>query len=78
MASAQFGASTFDWLLAAAAFFVLLPGAAGISFVLALTVFLIAAFAGNASQVPGGSASSRRSRSGCSRRTCRRRRSPAC
>jgi uncharacterized membrane protein YbhN (UPF0104 family) len=54
MALAQFGASTFDWLLAAASFFVLLPGGAGIPFVLALTVFLIAAFAGNASQVPGG------------------------
>lgn len=54
MALAQFGASTFDWLLAAASFHVLLPGAAGISYQLALTVFLIAAFAGNASQVPGG------------------------
>ena len=54
MALAQFGASTFDWLLAAAAFFVLLPGASGMSYLLALTVFLIAAFAGNASQVPGG------------------------
>ena len=54
MALAQFGASTVDWLLAAAAFFVLLPGAPGMSYLLALTVFLIAAFAGNASQVPGG------------------------
>ncbi|MCU0230475.1 MAG: lysylphosphatidylglycerol synthase domain-containing protein [Acidobacteria bacterium] len=54
MALAQFAASTIDWLLAAASFFVLLPEAAGISYTLALTVFLIAAFAGNASQVPGG------------------------
>jgi uncharacterized membrane protein YbhN (UPF0104 family) len=54
MALAQFGVSTFDWLLAAASFFVLLPAASGMSYLLALTVFLIAAFAGNASQVPGG------------------------
>lgn len=54
IALAQFAASTVDWLLAAAALFVLLPDAPGITYLLALTVFLLAAFAGNLSQVPGG------------------------
>lgn len=54
LALAQTALSTFDWALAAAALFVLLPPESHLSYPAFVGLFLLAQFTGVASQVPGG------------------------
>ncbi len=54
IALAQIVVSSFDWVLAGAVMYVLLPPAPGLSFGLFLAMFLLAQAAGFISHVPGG------------------------
>ena len=51
---AQVAVSSFDWILAAATLYVLLPGNSSLSFLDFLGIYLLAMFAGVVSNVPGG------------------------
>lgn len=53
---AQIALASFDWGLAAALLYILLPGTGELSYFGFLAVFLVAQIAGLISQVPGGSA----------------------
>ena len=50
----QVGLSVMDWLIAAAVFYVLLPGSDHLTFVPFVGIFLVAQLAGLVSQIPGG------------------------
>lgn len=54
LALGQVAFSATDWILSSLIFFLLLPSAPGVSFLLVLTVFVIAMVAGIVSHVPGG------------------------
>ena len=54
LALGQVAFSATDWLLSSLIFFLLLPSAPGVSFLLVLTVFVLAMVAGIVSHVPGG------------------------
>jgi phosphatidylglycerol lysyltransferase len=54
LALGQVAFSATDWLLSSLIFFLLLPSAPGVSFLLVLTVFVVAMVAGIVSHVPGG------------------------
>jgi len=54
LTAAQITVSAFDWCVAAAALYVLLPSAPGLHYLDVLGVFLIAQIAGLGSNVPGG------------------------
>lgn len=54
LALGQVAFSATDWLLSSLIFFLLLPSAPGVSYLLVLTVFVLAMVAGIVSHVPGG------------------------
>lgn len=54
LALGQVAFSATDWLLSSLIFFLLLPSAPGVSFLLVLTVFVLAMVCGILSHVPGG------------------------